>query len=74
MTPHSSLFLLVDRVLEGTLEERLRSWTEAGMSKYSAALLLLQALEAALPAGREVVVSPETVRRWMADAAEATAA
>lgn len=57
----SSLFQLVDRATDGRLEELLRNWAAAGVSRRAAAALLAQELGG-------IEISSETVRRWMANA------
>lgn len=56
----TALYKLADRVLGGRLEHMLRTWARAGVSRRSAAKLLTDALGG-------IEISPETLRRWMAD-------
>jgi hypothetical protein len=56
----TALFKLIDKALDGQLEELLRSWARAGVSRRAAARLLTDALGG-------IEIAPETVRRWMAE-------
>jgi hypothetical protein len=60
----TALFQLVDRVLDGQLEDRLRTWASAGVSRRAATQLLTRELGG-------IVIASETVRRWMKEAAAA---
>lgn len=56
----SALYLLTDRALDGRLEELLRRWRDAGVTRRTAARLLAQELDG-------IEISFETVRRWIND-------
>lgn len=60
---HSALYLLADRALDGQLEDLLRRWRDAGVTRRTAARLLAQELDG-------IEISYETVRRWINDLAE----
>lgn len=57
---NSTLYQLADKVLDGQLAQKLRLWSEAGVSRRSARYLLTQELG--------VEVSDVTVSRWMKEA------
>jgi len=58
----STLYLLTDRVLDGQLGPLLERWTEDRLSRRHAARLLTERLGG-------IPISPDTVRRWMDEAA-----
>lgn len=58
----SPLFLLADRVLNGRLEGQLRRWRRAGVPARAMAELLSDELE--------LLVSAQTIRRWLRDLPE----
>jgi hypothetical protein len=60
----TALFKLIDQALDGQLEDLLRSWARAGVSRRAAARLLTDSLGG-------IEIAPETVRRWMRELGEA---
>lgn len=56
----TALYRLTDRALDGRLEETLRTWLRAGISRRAAHRLLTEALGG-------IEIAPETVRRWMSE-------
>lgn len=58
--PRNTLFLLADRALDGRLEDTLRTWAKAGVSRRAATALLAHEIG--------VELDPQTVHRWMREA------
>ena len=61
MPSQTALHLLVDRVLDGQLDEMLLRWARAGASRRVAARLLTEELGG-------IEINPTTVQRWTAEA------
>ena len=53
-----TIYSLLDRLLEGTLDDRLRQWKADGLS--------LASITKRLHTEHDIDVSTDTVRRWLA--------